>query len=140
MYVGPWVSFEEAWWTENRSTVKKEQDQELHEQTMAVKAGRGGSRRVISSANRRMCQKMSPIIQGDFPRSSIDKDTPYEHAEGSRAKKYLGESYYHYIKCFAVNSLTAFMRRRPLNSVALVVQIHREPKGVSDGTNTQVKA
>ena len=30
MYVGPWASFEEAWWTENRSTVKKEQDQELH--------------------------------------------------------------------------------------------------------------
>ena len=140
MYVGPWASFEETWWTENRSTVKKEQDQELHEQTMTMKAGRGGLMRVISSANRRRCQKMSPIIQGDLPGSSIDKGTPYERAEGSGAKKYLGESYYHHIKCSAVNSLTAFMWRGPLKSVALVAPTHREPKGVSDGTSTQVKA
>ena len=83
---------------------------------------------------------MSPIIQGDFPRSSTDKDTPYERAEGSRAKKYLGESYYHHIKCSAINFLIAFMWRRLLNNAALVAQTHREPKGVSDGTSTQVKA
>ena len=139
MYVGPWASSEEAWWTENRSIVKKEQDQELHEQTMAVKARRGGPRRVISSANRR-CQKMSPIIQGYFPRRSTDKDTPYERAEGRRAKKYLGESYCHRIKCSAANSRAAFIWRRPLNSAALVAPTHRELKEVSDGTSTQAKS
>ena len=48
------ASFEEAWWAENRSTVKKEQDQELHEQTMAVKARRGGlSPRLIEECVRK---------------------------------------------------------------------------------------
>ena len=140
MCVGPWASFEEAWWAENRSIVKKEQDQELHEQTMAVKAGRGGPRRVISSANRRRCQKMRPIIQGDFSRSSIDKDMPYERAEGRRTKKYLEESYYHHIKCFEAISWAVFMLRKPLNCAALVAPTHRELKGVFDGTSTQVKA
>ena len=140
MYVGPWASFEEAWWAENRSIVKKEQDQELHEQTMAVKAKRGGPRRVIPSANRRRCQKMRPIIQGDFSRSSIDKDMPYERAEGRRAKKYLEESYYHHIKCFEAISRAVFMWRKPLNCTVLVAPTHRELKGVFDGTSTQVKA
>ena len=52
---------------------------------------------------------MSPIIQGDFLGSSIDKGTPYERAGGRGAKKYLGENCYHRIKCSAANSLAAFM-------------------------------
>ena len=103
---------------------------------MAVKVGRGGPRRVISSAKQRRGQKMSPITQGDFPGSSIDKDTPYERTRGRGAKKYLGESCYHRIKYSAANSLTAFMWRRPLNSAALIAPTHKEPKGVSDGTST----
>ena len=83
---------------------------------------------------------MSFIIQGDYPRSSTNKDTPYELAGGSGAKKYLEEICYHRIKCSAANSLTAFMWRRPLNNVALVALTHKEPKGVSDGISTKVVA
>ena len=41
---------------------------------MAVKVGRGRSRRRISSAKRRRGQKMSSIIQSDISGSSVDKD------------------------------------------------------------------
>ena len=41
---------------------------------MAVKAGRGRPRRSISSAKRRRGQKVSCIIQSDFPGSFVDKD------------------------------------------------------------------
>ena len=56
------------------------------------------------------------------------------------AEKYLKKSCYHRIECSVTNSLTAFMWRRPLNSVALVVPTHRGPVRVSDGTSTQVVA
>ena len=36
--------------------------------------------------------------------------------------------------------LVAFMWRRPLNSAAMITTTHRKPKGVSDGTGTQVVA
>ena len=36
--------------------------------------------------------------------------------------------------------MTAFMWRRPLNSVALVTTTHRKPKRVFNGIDTQVKA
>ena len=45
--------FEEAWWTKNRSTVRKEQDQELHEQAMVVKAGKGKQRSITSAKQRK---------------------------------------------------------------------------------------
>ena len=54
------------------------------------------------------------------------------------ARKYLRESCYHYIKCFAANFLAAFMWRRPLNSAALAIPTHKGPKRVSDVTSTQV--
>ena len=54
------------------------------------------------------------------------------------AEKYLRKNYYHRIECFTVNSLAAFMWRRPLNSAALVASTHRGPMKVSDGTSTQV--
>ena len=124
--------------------VRKEQDQGLYEQAMAVKAGRGGLKRVISLAKRKRDQKVSPIIQGDFPGSSTDKDTPNERVGGRGAKKYLEEGYYHHIKYIAANSLAVFMWRRPLNSVSLVAPTHRESKGeskgVSNGTSIQVEA
>ena len=56
------------------------------------------------------------------------------------AEKYLRKSYYHRIKCFAANSHTAFMWRRPLNSTTLVTPTHKGPVRVSDGTSTQVVA
>ena len=54
------------------------------------------------------------------------------------AKKYLRKRCCHRIECSAANSLTAFMWRRPLNSVALVAPTHRKPVRVFDGTSTQV--
>ena len=56
------------------------------------------------------------------------------------AEKYLGESYYHRIKCSIANSLTALMWRRPLNNAALATPTHRELENVSNGTSTQVVA
>jgi len=53
-------------------------------------------------------------------------------------EKYLRKSYYHRIECSVANFLTAFMWRRPLNSVALVTLTHRRPVRVFDGTSTQV--
>ena len=57
-----------------------------------------------------------------------------------KARKYLGKSCYHRIKCPTVNFLTAFMWRRPLNSVVLATATHRMLEGVFDGTSTQVAA
>ena len=54
------------------------------------------------------------------------------------ARKYLRESCYHYIKCFAANFLAAFMWRRPLNSAALAIPTHKGPERVSNATSTQV--
>ena len=56
------------------------------------------------------------------------------------AKKYLGESCYHRIKCSTANSLTALMWRTPLNSATLATPTHRGPERMSDGTSAQVMA
>ena len=48
-------------------------DQELHEQAMAIKAGRGRPRRSISSVKQRRSQKVNSIIQNDILASSVDK-------------------------------------------------------------------
>ena len=45
---------------------------------MIVKAGGGGPRKNISSTKRSEDQNVYPIIQGDIPRGSIDKDMHYE--------------------------------------------------------------
>ena len=50
-------------------------------------------------------------IQGNIPRSSIDKDTYHEGTGQRGTTKYLRESCYHRIKCFVANSLAAFMRK-----------------------------
>ena len=55
-------------------------------------------------------------------------------------QKYLSESCYHRIKCIAATFLAVFMWKRPLNSAALATTTHKEPKRVSDGTVTQVRA
>ena len=54
---------------------------------------------------------MRSVIQSDVPGSSIDKDMHCERTGQMGAKKYLGESYYHRIKCFVTNSMTALMRK-----------------------------
>ena len=72
--IGPWALSEEAQWFENRSTARKEQDQELHEQDMAVKARRSRPRRSISLAKQGRGQKVSSIIQNDISGNSVDKD------------------------------------------------------------------
>jgi len=107
---------------------------------MTIKAGRGRSRRSISSAKRRRGQKVCFVIQNDVLGSSVDKDMHCECTRQMGAKKYLRKNCYHRIKCFAANSLAAFMWKRPLKNVALVAPTHRGPVRVSDGTSTQVVA
>ena len=58
---------------------------------------------------------------------------------GIKKHKISKESCYHRIKCNAATFLTAFMWRGSLNSVALATTTHRRLKGVSDGTDTQVR-
>ena len=78
--------------------------------------------------------------QSDLPWNSNDKDVHHEHMRMSRTQKYFKENCYHGIECTATTFLTAFMWRRPLNCVVLVITTHRKPNRVSDGTSTQIKA
>ena len=79
-------------------------------------------------------------VQGNLLGSSSGRDVYLECTRGLGAQKYLRKSCYHRIKCSTINFLAALMWRRPLNSVALAIPTHKEPEGVSDGTNTQVVA
>ena len=81
---------------------------------------------------------MCSVIQSDISGNSVDNDTFCECSGQMRAEKYLRKSYYHRIKCFVANFLATLMRRRPLNSAALIAPTHRGPKRVFDGINTQV--
>ena len=45
-----------------------------------------------------------------------------------------------HIECTAATFLTAFMWRKPLNSVVLTTTTHRKPKRVSNGTGTEIRA
>jgi len=56
-------------------------------------------------------QKECPVIQGDIPGNSIDKDIHYERIGQLGGGKYLKESYYHHIECFTANPLVALMRK-----------------------------
>ena len=78
--------------------------------------------------------------QSDLPRNSIDKDVHHEHTKRRGTQKYLRESCYHRIECTAATFLAAFMWRRPLNNATLATTTYRKPNGVSDGTDTQVRA
>ena len=71
---------------------------------------------------------------------SSDLDVHYECTGRMKARKYLRKSYCHHIKCPVANFLAAFIWRRPLNSVGLVITTHRRLERVSDGTSTQVIA
>ena len=103
-------------------------------------AGRCCSRRNIHLAKRNEGRDVPPVIQGDVPGGSINKDMLYERTGRMGARKYLRKSYCHRIECFAANFLAAFMWRRPMNSVTLVISTHRGSEGVSDRTSTQVVA
>ena len=76
----------------------------------------------------------------NLPWSSNDRDVHHEHTRRRGIQKYLRESCYHHIKYTAATFLTAFMWKRPLNSIVLVTTTHKKPKMVSDGTGTQVGA
>ena len=78
---------------------------------MGENAGEGKLRRNIFSAKRSKGQKECPVIQGDLPRNSSDKDIHYEHTEQLGGVKYLRKSYYYRIECFAANPLAALMRK-----------------------------
>ena len=78
---------------------------------MTVKAERDGPRRSIPLARRKENRNMCPIIQGDVPGGSIDKDVTYKRTEGVGARKYLRENYYYSIEYSAANSLAALTRK-----------------------------
>ena len=78
--------------------------------------------------------------ESNLHKSFSDRDVPHEHMRRKGTQKYIRKSYYHCIKCTETTFLVAFMWRRPLNSAALAITIHRKPKRVSDGTDTQIKA
>ena len=54
---------------------------------------------------------MCSIVQCDVLGSSIDEDMLYERTGQIGAEKYLRESYYHRIECFATNFLAALIRK-----------------------------
>ena len=107
---------------------------------MTIEVGRDCPRRNIPSAECDEDQDVPPVIQGDIPRGSINKDMHHERTGRMRARKYLRKSYCHCIKCSAANFPVALMWRRLLNNAALVTPTHRGPEKVSDGTSTQVVA
>ena len=76
-----------------------------------------------------------PVIQGDVPGVSIDKNMHYERTRRMRARKYLRKCCYHRIKCSAANFLATLMWKRPLNNVALAAPTHKGSRRVSDGTS-----
>ena len=47
----------------------------------------------------------------DLPRSSSNRDMHHEHTRRMETQKYLRESCYHHIECFATNSLAALMMK-----------------------------
>ena len=64
----------------------------------------------------------------DLSGISSDKDVYHECPRMMEPQKYLGKSCYHCIKCTTAIFLTAFMLRRPLNSVALATTTYRKTK------------
>ena len=48
---------------------------------------------------------------GDLPRSSSDRDVHHELTRRRRIQKYLRESCYHRIECYAANPLTTLMMK-----------------------------
>ena len=82
-----------------------------------------------------------PNDRGYLPGFINDKDIPQKHAREKKIpKKNLKESCYNRIECTVVIFLTAFMWRRPLNSITLATATHKKLRKVSDGTDTQVRA
>ena len=107
---------------------------------MTVEAGKGCSRRNIPSAKCNKDQNAPPVIQGDVPGVSINKNMHYERRRRMRARKYLRKGYCHRIKYFTANFLATLMWRRPLNSIVLAAPTHKGSRRVSDGTSIQVVA
>ena len=64
------------------------------------------------------------------------KACPMDLKGRGESTKNIRKSCCHHIKYNITTFLTAFMWRRHLNSETLVITTHREPKDVSDGTDT----
>ena len=72
-------------------------------------ARKGCLRRNIPSAKRNEYQDVPPIIQGDVPVGSTNKDMHYERTGRMGARKYLRKNCCHRVECSAANFLAAFM-------------------------------
>ena len=64
---------------------------------------------------------IDPNDQSDLPRSSNDMDVCHKRTRKMGTQKYLRENCYHHIECSVANSLTALMRKWPLNSTFLAL-------------------
>ena len=71
----------------------------------------GSPRRNASSASQSRGQKGRSAIKSNTLDDSTGKDKHQEGIGQREAKKYLGESCYHCIKCFAANFLATLMWR-----------------------------
>ena len=77
--------------------------------------------------------------QGDLSKSSINKDVHHEHTRRRGIQKYLRQNCYHRIEYITATFLATFMWRKPMNSAALAITIHRKQKKMSDEIRTQVR-
>ena len=135
-YIGFWVSSEDI----NRS-----EEGQIASRSSQLKSHEWGTSGVQSKEEffLRYDKRGSSMYSGhqsDPPRSSHDRNVPYEHTRKQEIRKYLKESFYHHIKCTVTTFLATFMWRRHLNSAALATTTHRRLERMSDGTDTQVGA
>ena len=97
-----------------------------------MKVWEGNTRRNASSAKQSKNQKVWSTIKSNTPNNSTGKDKYQEEIGQREAEKYLGESYYHRIKCSTANFLTALMYRWYLNSD---IQPYSYPQRLQESTD-----
>ena len=81
-----------------------------------------------------------PTARGIFQEAQERRTCPMDLKKMWESPKDLRKSSCHRIKCIVTTFLATFMWRRHLNNETLVITTHKEPKEVSDGTDTQVKS
>ena len=72
---------------------------------------KGGPRRNASLVGQNQGQRMWYAIKSNVPDYSMDKDKYQEESRQRKTIKYLRESCYHHIKCFATNPLATLIKK-----------------------------
>ena len=96
-------------------------------------------RRGSSSDTKKTAQAHTPTTKATFQDAPAMRTCLVNVQEGSKLKNIQGKSCYYRIKCITATFLATFIWRRPLNSVTSANVTHKEAKGVSNGTDTQVR-